>query len=57
MLDLLGGASVRGWGIAFGHVSVVLLAGTLVFVWLRPADLAGDRGAATRPVAGTATGA
>jgi predicted MFS family arabinose efflux permease len=55
MLDLLGGASVRGWGLAFGHVSVVLLAGTLVFVWLRPADLAGDRGATPRPVAGTAT--
>ena len=36
MLDLLGGASVLGWGLAFAHVSVVLLAGTLVFVWLRP---------------------
>ena len=51
----LGGASVVGWGLAFGHVTVVLLAGALVFVWLRPADLAGDRGATPRPVAGTAT--
>jgi MFS family permease len=43
MLDLLGGASVLGWGVAFGHVTVALLLGALVFVWLRPADLAGDR--------------
>jgi MFS family permease len=43
MLDLLGGASVLGWGVAFGHVTVALLLGALAFVWLRPADLAGDR--------------
>ena len=49
-LDLFGGASVLGWGIAFGHVTVALLLGALAFVWLRPADLAGDRPAA----AGTA---
>jgi predicted MFS family arabinose efflux permease len=42
-LDLLGGASVMGWGVAFGHVTVALLLGALAFVWLRPADLAGDR--------------
>jgi len=42
-LDLLGGAGVLGWGVAFGHVTVVLMLGALVFVWLRPADLAGDR--------------
>jgi hypothetical protein len=42
-LDLFGGASVIGWGVAFGHVTVALLLGALVFVWLRPADLAGDR--------------
>ena len=50
-LDLLGGASVLGWGIAFGHVTVALLLGALVFVWLRPADLAGDRSATAAPVA------
>ena len=43
VLDLLGGASVLGWGVAFGHVTVALLLGALAFVWLRPADLAGDR--------------
>jgi MFS family permease len=44
-LDLVGGASVIGWGIAFGHVTVVLVLGALAFVGLRPADLPGDRGA------------
>jgi MFS family permease len=43
VLDLLGGASVLGWGVAFGHVTVALLLGALAFVWLGPADLAGDR--------------
>jgi MFS family permease len=42
-LDLVGGAGVMAWGIAFGHVTVALLAGAIAFVWLRPADLAGDR--------------
>jgi MFS family permease len=42
-LDLLGGASVIGWGLAFGHVTVALLLGALAFLWLRPADLIGDR--------------
>jgi MFS family permease len=42
-LDLFGGASVLGWGIAFGHVTVALVVGAIAFVWLRPADLAGDR--------------
>jgi predicted MFS family arabinose efflux permease len=49
-LDLFGGASVLGWGIAFGHVTVALLLGAFAFVWLRPADLASDR----LPAAGTA---
>ena len=42
-LDLVGGASALGWGLAFGHVTLAVLAGALAFVWLRPADLAGDR--------------
>jgi MFS family permease len=54
-LDLVGGASVIGWGLAFAHVTIVLLAGSLAFLWLRPADLAGDRSAiAARRAAGTA---
>ena len=55
-LDLAGGASVLGWGLAFGHVTVALVAGALVFLWLRPADLAGDRPAvADRRAARAAT--
>jgi hypothetical protein len=55
-LDLAGGQSVVGWGIGFGHVTVALLAGAAAFVWLRPADLAGDRPAvAARRTAGDAT--
>jgi MFS family permease len=55
-LDLAGGASVLGWGLAFGHVTVALVVGALVFLWLRPADLAGDRPAvADRRAARAAT--
>jgi len=50
-LDLLGGASVMGWGVAFGHVTVALLLGALAFMWLRPADLAGDRPVKVSPAA------
>jgi MFS family permease len=42
-LDLFGGAGVLAWGVAFGHVTLALVAGTMAFVWLRPSDLAGDR--------------
>jgi predicted MFS family arabinose efflux permease len=57
-LDLVGGASVIGWGLAFGHVTVALLAGALAFVWLRPADLTGDRPAvAAQRVASNTPGA
>src|SRR3989442_1156611 len=50
-LDLFGGPSVLGWGLAFGHVTVALLVGALAFVWLRPADLARDRPLPRAPVA------
>jgi predicted MFS family arabinose efflux permease len=46
-LDLAGAPSALGWGLAFGHVTLALGAGAAAFVWLRPADLAGDRPAAT----------
>lgn len=49
MLDLTGGASVRGWGLAFAHVTVALLLGAVLFVGLGPADLAGDRAEALAP--------
>ena len=50
-LDLAGSDSVLGWGLAFGHVTVALGLGAVAFVWLRPADLAGDRPAAPAPAA------
>ena len=43
VLDLSGGMSPLGWGLAFGHVAVVGLLGELAFVWLGPRALAGDR--------------
>ena len=51
MLDLIGGPSVLGWGVAFGHVTIALLLGALAFTWLRPGDLAGDRSLAGAPAA------
>ncbi len=50
ILDLSGGMSPRGWGVAFLHLAVVTLLGQLAFRLLSPRDLVGDRGAAaTRP--------
>ena len=43
ILDLAGGASPAGWGIAFIHVAVILLVGPLALLILRPKGLAGDR--------------
>lgn len=42
ILDLAGGMSNIGWGFAFLHVAVVVLAGRMVFALLRPRDLEGD---------------
>jgi predicted MFS family arabinose efflux permease len=43
ILDLAGGMSPLGWGLAFLHVAVIGLLGQLAFVALGPRDLAGDR--------------
>jgi MFS family permease len=43
VLDLSGGMSTLGWGLAFLHIAVVVLIGRVAFVALRPRDLAGDR--------------
>jgi predicted MFS family arabinose efflux permease len=45
-LDLAGGMSPRGWGLAFLHVAIVMLIGRICFGRLRPHDLAGDRNSA-----------
>lgn len=42
VLDLAGGEGALAWGIAFGHVTVIMLAGFAVLRWLgRSADLPG----------------
>jgi MFS family permease len=43
ILDLSGGMSAVGWGLAFLHVAVIALLGQVGFVLLGPRDLAGDR--------------
>lgn len=42
ILDLAGGRSVFGWGVAFAHVAVIMLVGPLAIWLLRPKALAGD---------------
>jgi predicted MFS family arabinose efflux permease len=46
ILDLAGGMSRLGWGLAFLHVGVIGLIGQLAFAALAPRDLVGDRGRA-----------
>jgi len=43
ILDLSGGMSALGWGLAFLHVAIVSLLGQIAFNALGPRDLAGDR--------------
>jgi MFS family permease len=43
ILDLSGGMSTLGWGLAFLHIAVVIFLGRLAFMWLGPRSLAGDR--------------
>jgi MFS family permease len=43
ILDLSGGMSPMGWGLAFLHVAVIALVGQVAFVLLGPRDLVGDR--------------
>ena len=49
ILDLSGGMSGIGWGLAFLHVAVVALFGQIGFALLRPRDLAGDRPLSSAP--------
>ena len=49
VLDLAGGQSVLAWGLAFGHMGLVMLGGPLALALLRPKPLPGDRAPATAP--------
>ena len=44
ILDLSGGASPMAWGLAFASVSALMLVALIAFWWIRPRELAGDRG-------------
>jgi predicted MFS family arabinose efflux permease len=43
VLDLAGGASTLGWGLAFASVAALMLAALAAFAWISPRELAGDR--------------
>lgn len=45
VLDMAGGESVTGYGLAFGHLVLVGAVGLAAVLLLRPKGLAGDRGA------------
>jgi MFS family permease len=44
IMDLLGGETVMNWGVAFAHVSVIMVIGPLAIKLLRPGGLPGDLG-------------
>ena len=48
ILDLSGGMSVMGWGLAFLHVAFIMVVGQVAFRLLAPRDLAGDRSPSRR---------
>ncbi len=43
MLDFLGGETAMNWGIAFAHVTVIMVIGPLAIKLLKPGELPGDR--------------
>ncbi|MFQ5935973.1 MAG: nitrate/nitrite transporter [Acidiferrobacterales bacterium] len=43
ILDLAGGESSLGWGLAYGSLGVVMVLGLIVFAALNPDELPGDR--------------
>ena len=43
LLDTLGGETVLNWGIAFGHIAVVMMIGPIALRILKPKELPGDR--------------
>jgi MFS family permease len=43
ILDLSGGMSVMGWGLAFLHIALITVIGQVAFQLLAPRDLVGDR--------------
>jgi predicted MFS family arabinose efflux permease len=48
VLDLSGGMSAIAWGLAFGSVAATVALAMVAFAVLKPAELTGDRGGASR---------
>ena len=44
VLDLAGGTSQLGWALSFAALAACMTIALVVFWWIRPAELAGDRG-------------
>lgn len=44
VLDLAGGMSRWAWGVSFGLVALLMLVALAAFTWMRPRELAGDKG-------------
>lgn len=44
ILDLGGGMSTMSWGLAFASVALLMFCAFVLFVWINPKELAGDRG-------------
>ena len=44
ILDLAGGSSQLGWALSFAALATCMALALVVFSWIRPAELAGDRG-------------
>ena len=42
ILEFLGGETVMNWGIAFAHVTVIMVIGPLAIKLLKPGELPGD---------------
>ncbi len=49
ILDVMGGESVLAWGVGFAHIALVMALGPLALLFLKPADLAGDRATGAGP--------
>ena len=43
IVDAFGSDGALGWGLAYGHLGLIVLIGPLVLWWLRPKSLPGDR--------------
>ena len=43
LLDTLGGETIVNWGLAFGHIAIIMVIGPIFLRILKPIELPGDR--------------